>query len=115
VGIIRGSGTSEECSGIEVTTGPLGQGFGNGVGLAMAQAHLAALFNKDGFDMINNYTYGKPARCIVISGQCLIWSTVFAGDGCLMEGVASEAASLAGHLQLGNLIVVCRHYASFMS
>jgi len=51
--------------GIEVTTGPLGQGFGNGVGLAMAQAHLAALFNKDGFDMINNYTYGKTAYCIV--------------------------------------------------
>lgn len=72
--------------GVETTTGPLGQGLGNAVGMAVAEAHLAARFNRPGFDVVNHHTY-----CIV-------------GDGDLMEGVASEAASFAGHLALGKLI-----------
>ena len=72
--------------GVEVTTGPLGQGFANGVGMAMGAAHLAAKFNKDGFPLIDHNVYA------IVS------------DGDLMEGVASEAASLAGHLKLGKLI-----------
>lgn len=72
--------------GIEVTTGPLGQGFGNGVGSAMAEAFLAARYNKPDFKLYDHYTYG------IVS------------DGDLMEGVASEAASLAGHLKLGKII-----------
>jgi transketolase len=72
--------------GVETTTGPLGQGFGNGVGLAMAEAHLAACRNRPGAEIVNHFTYG------IVS------------DGDLMEGVSSEAASLAGHLKLGKLI-----------
>ncbi len=72
--------------GVESTTGPLGQGFGNGVGMAMAERFLAARFNRPGHEIVNHYTYA------IVS------------DGDLMEGVASEAASLAGHLRLGKLI-----------
>ncbi|MBX3267928.1 MAG: transketolase [Acidobacteria bacterium] len=72
--------------GVEITTGPLGQGFANGVGMAMAQAHLASRFNKPGHRLIDGYIYG------IVS------------DGDLMEGISYEAASMAGHLKLGSLI-----------
>jgi transketolase len=72
--------------GVEITTGPLGQGFANGIGMALGGAHLGAKFNKESFPLIDHYVYA------IVS------------DGDLMEGVASEAASLAGHLQLGKLI-----------
>src|SRR6266852_5330991 len=72
--------------GVEITTGPRGQGFANGVGMGMGAAHLAAKFNKEDFAVIDHHIYA------IVS------------DGDLMEGVASEAASLAGHLKLGKLI-----------
>jgi len=72
--------------GVETTTGPLGQGFGNGVGMAIVEAHLARIYNRPGHEIIDHYVYAIVT------------------DGDLMEGVASEAASLAGHLRLGKLI-----------
>ncbi|KAF2143239.1 uncharacterized protein K452DRAFT_350333 [Aplosporella prunicola CBS 121167] len=77
-----------EHEGIEVTTGPLGQGVANAVGLAMAATNLAATYNRPGFDVVDNHTW------------CMV------GDACLQEGIALEAISLAGHLRLSNLTIV---------
>lgn len=74
--------------GVEVTTGPLGQGLANAVGMAIAEAHLAACFNRNGNNLVDHFTY------------------VMAGDGDMMEGVVAEACALAGHLRLGKLIVL---------
>ena len=77
-----------ETPGVEVTTGPLGQGIANGVGLALAEAHLAATYNKPDATIVDHYTY------------------VILGDGCNMEGISGEAASIAGHWGLGKLIAL---------
>ena len=74
--------------GIETTTGPLGQGVANAVGMALAEVSLAGRYNKKGYEIINHYTY------------------VIAGDGCLQEGISHEACSFAGHNQLGKLIML---------
>lgn len=74
--------------GVEATTGPLGAGMGMAVGMAAAEAHMAAVFNKPGYPIIDNYTY------------------VLGGDGCMMEGISSEAMSIAGTMGLGKLIVI---------
>ena len=79
---------SEDTAGVEATTGPLGQGISNAVGMAMAERVLAGMYNKDGHTIVDHHTY------------------VIVGDGDIMEGVAQEAASVAGHLKLGKLVVL---------
>lgn len=78
----------EVCPGVETSTGPLGQGIANAVGMAMAEAHLAAKYNKEGFNVVDHYTFALT------------------GDGCLQEGISNEACSLAGTLKLGKLILL---------
>ena len=79
---------SHMTSGVEVSTGPLGQGISNAVGLAIARTHMASKYNRKDFPLFDHNVY------------------VICGDGCLQEGVSSEACSLAGHLKLGSLIVL---------
>ncbi|MBO9600402.1 MAG: transketolase, partial [Cohnella sp.] len=74
--------------GVEATTGPLGQGLAMAVGMAMAETHLGAVFNREGFPVVDHHTY------------------VICGDGDLMEGISGESVSLAGHLKLGKLVVL---------
>ena len=88
VGITPGHPEYGHTDGVETTSGPLGQGISNAVGMAIAETHLAARFNKDGLNLVDHYTY------------------VLCGDGDLQEGVAMEAMSLAGHLGLGKLVVL---------